>query len=438
MDVLMTDPIITCPSCKREIKLTESLAAPLLDSTRRQYEKIMAEKDSEVARRESAIREQQEAVAKAHLAIDQQVLEKLESERIKIAAEETKKARQFFSKDLEHKNQELIALQEIIKHRDEKLLEAQKAQAEFIRKERELEEAKREIDLTVEKKVRESLTGIREKAKQEAEDGLRLKVAEKEEIIQGMKRQIEQLQRKAERGSEQLHGEVLELQLEDVLRQQFPYDSIAPVPKGVHGGDVIQTVNDSSGVQSGIILWETKRTKNWNDAWLPKFRDDQREAKAHFAVLVSFELPKGLTTFDNIQGVWVTCPACALPLAQALRLGLLQLANHRRAADGKQSKMELLYDYLSGQEFRHRIEGMVECFITLKEDLESEKRAMQRAWSKREKQLERATSQAAGLYGDLSGLIGKALPAIDHLQLPEIELDEDHDSLFELEKRDAV
>jgi len=206
------------------------------------------------------------------------------------------------------------------------------------------------------------------------------------------------------------------------------------VPKGTHGGDIIQVVNDSSGVECGIILWETKRTKNWNDAWLPKFRDDQREAKAHFAVLVSFELPKGLTTFDNVQGVWVTCPACALPLAQALRLGLLQLANHRRAADGKQTKMELLYDYLSGQEFRHRIEGIVECFIALKEDLESEKRAMQRAWSKREKQLERATAQAAGLHGDLSGLIGKALPAIDHLQLPAFESDGNCESLSEIEK----
>ena len=431
----MTDPIITCPNCKNEIKLTESLAAPILDSTRQQYERKMAEKETEVARRETAIRQEQEAIAKAKLAIEHQVTEKLETERTKIAAEETKKARLFFNNDLEQKTQELVALQEVIKQRDEKLREAQKAQAELVRKERELDDAKREMDLTVEKKVQESLVAIRDKAKQEAEEGLRLKVAEKEEIIEGMKRQIEHLQRKAERGSEQLHGEVLELELEDVLRQQFPSDSILPVPKGTHGGDVIQVVNDPSGVECGIILWETKRTKNWNDAWLPKFRDDQREAKAHFAVLVSFELPKGMTTFDNIQGVWVTCPACALPLAQALRLGLLQLANHRRAADGKQSKMELLYDYLSGQEFRHRIEGIVECFIALKEDLEIEKRAMQRAWSKREKQLERATAQAAGLHGDLSGLIGKALPDIDHLQLPSPESDGNDEALSEIESQ---
>jgi hypothetical protein len=430
----MTDPIITCPNCKSEIKLTESLAAPLLDSTRRQFERKLAEKETEVARREATIREQQEAVAKAKLAIDQQVSEKLEAVRVKIAAEETNKARLLFSTDLDQKTRELSSLQEVLKERDEKLRVAQSAQAELIRKQRELDDAKREFDLTVEKRVQESLATVREKAKQEAEEGLRLKVAEKEEIIEGMKRQIEHLQRKAERGSEQLHGEVLELELEDVLRQQFPTDSILAVPKGTHGGDIIQVVNDSSGVECGIILWETKRTKNWNDAWLPKFRDDQREAKAHFAVLVSFELPKGLTTFDNVQGVWVTCPACALPLAQALRLGLLQLANHRRAADGKQSKMELLYDYLSGQEFRHRIEGIVECFIALKEDLDSEKRAMQRAWSKREKQLERATAQAAGLHGDLSGLIGKALPAIDHLQLPAFESDGNCESLSEIEK----
>jgi hypothetical protein len=389
----MNDPTITCPNCKTEIKLTESLAAPLLESTRQQYERRLADKETEAA-------------------------EKLKVERTRISEEEAKKARLLLSADLEQKTKELTALQEVLKQRDEKLAEAQKAQAEIIRKQRELDDAKREMDLTIEKKVQESLDMIRDKAKQEAEEGLQLKVAEKEEIIAGMQRQIEELKRKSERRSEQLQGEVLELELEDVLRRQFPFDDIVPVPKGIHGGDIVQIVRDAGGGECGIILWESKRTKNWNDGWLAKLRDDQRAAKAHIAMLVSMELPKGVTTFESVEGVWVTNPSCALALAAALRMGLIQVAAARRAADGKQTKMELLYNYLSGQEFRHRIEGIVEAFITLKQDLDAERRTMQRAWAKREKQLERATLQAAGLHGDLSGLMGKALPSIDKLQLP--------------------
>jgi hypothetical protein len=430
----MTDPTITCPNCKSEIKLTESLAAPLLQSTRQQYEAKIAEKESEVVRREAAIREKQEAITQAENAIDQQVLEKLEAERTKIAAEEAKKARLLLAGDLEQKTKEVVDLQEVLKQRDEKLAEARKAQADLIRQQRELEDEKRELDLTVEKKVQESLAVIREKAKHEAEEALRLKVTEKEEIIAGMQRKIEELQRKSERGSEQLQGEVLELELEDVLRQQFPLDDIVPVPKGTHGGDIIQIVRDSGGAESGIILWESKRTKNWNDAWLPKLRDDQRAAKAHIAMLVSMEMPKGITMFDRVEGVWVTSPSCALALASALRVGLIQIAAARRSAEGKQTKMELLYHYLSGEEFQHRIEGIVESFITLKEDLEAEKRAMQRSWAKREKQLERATCQAAGLYGDLSGLMGKVLAPIEKLQLPVFDSDQAEELPLQIEE----
>jgi hypothetical protein len=430
----MTDPTIACPNCKTEIKLTESLAAPMLESTRRQYEEKIAEKESEFARREAAIREQQEAITEAKNAIDNQVSEKLAAERAKIVQEEAKKARSLLSIDLDQKAKEIVDLQEILRQREEKLDEALKAQAELVRKQRELDDAKRELDLTIEKKVQESLDGIREKAKREAEERLQLKVVEKEEIIAGMQRQIEELKRKSERGSEQLHGEVLELELEDVLRQQFPSDGILPVPKGIQGGDIVQVVYDSSGAECGVILWESKRTKNWNDAWLAKLRDNQRAAKAHFAMLVSIEMPKGVTNFELIDGVWVTSPSCALALAAAFRVWLIQLAAARRAADGKQTKMELLYNYLSGEEFRHRIEGIVESFIALKEDLEAEKRAMQRTWAKREKQLERATSQAAGLHGDLSGLMGKALPSIDKLQLPVYDADNGQPMLPEMEE----
>ena len=193
------------------------------------------------------------------------------------------------------------------------------------------------------------------------------------------------------------------------------------MPKGIHGGDTLQIVRDASGTVCGSILWESKRTKTWSDGWLPKLRDDQRAAKAQIAILLSVELPKDVTTFRHTDGIWITSAACAISLASALRVGLLEVAAAKRSLDGRHDKMEVLYKYLSGQEFRHRVEGIVEAFVTLREELEAEKRATQLRWAKREKQLDRAVAQTTGMYGDLSGIIGASLPAIEALSLPAIE-----------------
>ena len=209
--------------------------------------------------------------------------------------------------------------------------------------------------------------------------------------------------------------------MEDLLRRQFPHDTIEPVPKGIHGGDVVHHIHDVGGNRCGTILWESKRTKTWADGWLPKLRDDQRTAKAQIAMLVTAELPKGITNFAYVDAVWVTNWACAIGLAHALRAGLLELGKAQQATEGRQGKMELLYNYLSGTEFRHRVEGIVEAFVTLREDLEAEKRSTHKIWAKREKQLDRATAQTAGMYGDLSGIIGAGLPRIERLETPLLE-----------------
>lgn len=190
--------------------------------------------------------------------------------------------------DLEQRANEVAELQKIVADKDVKLGEAQKVQAELMRKQRELDDARRELDVTVEKKVQESLVAVRHKAKQEAEDSLKLKVTEKEEPISSMQRQIEKLRRRAEQGSQQLQGEAFEIELEAVLRAKFPRDIIEPVPKGEFGGDVLHRVVGPSGHVCGTILWESKPTKNWSDTWLPKLREDQRTAKAEIARIVSW------------------------------------------------------------------------------------------------------------------------------------------------------
>jgi len=406
----VTEPTIICPNCKTEIKLTESLAAPLIESTRKQFEQQLAQKDSDIAVREKSMREKEKQLADAKSRLDEQVAdqvaEQLKEDRARIAAEESRKARKAAATDLEEKARELAELQDVLDQRNAKLAEAQKAQADLIRKQRELDDAKRELELTVEKRVQEGLDASRQKAQKEAEEQFRLKVMEKEQTITSMRKKIEELKRKAEQGSQQLQGEVQELELENLLRTKFPYDVIEPVPKGEFGGDVLQRVAGSDGQPSGTILWESKRTKNWSDGWLTKLREDQRTAKAEIAVIVSQALPKGVETFEMVDGVWVTHPRAALPVAAILRQTLLEVALARQASEGQQTKTEMIYQYLTGPRFRHRVEAIVEAFSTMQEDLDKERKAIMRQWAKREAQIERVMGATVGMYGATC----KALP----------------------------
>ena len=417
----MSEPTIICPNCKTEIKLTESLAAPLIESTRRDYEKRLALKDTDIARKEESLREREEAVSKAKQAIDDQVAEKLLAERARIAAEESKKAKLALQTDIDQKARELAELQDVLTQRDAKLAEAQQAQADLIRQKRELDDARRELELTVEKRVQDGLLATREQAKKEAEEGLKLKVMEKEQTIASMQTQIEELKRRAEQGSQQLQGEVQELELEALLRAKFPRDTIEPVPKGEFGGDALQRVMGPLGQLCGTILWESKRTKNWSDGWLVKLRDDQRTAKADIAIIVSQTLPKDVESFDLVDGIWVTNAKSVFSLAVALRHSLIELASARQALDGQQTKTEMVYQYLTGPRFRHRVEAIVEAFSSMQEDLDREKKAITKQWAKREEQIERVMQATVGMYGDLQAIAGKSLQEIEGLELTALE-----------------
>src|SRR5579871_6002602 len=401
----MSEPVITCPNCHSEIKLTESLAAPLIEATRKGYEERFAEKDAAFAKREAAVRDQLAQIAKERQSIEAELSARLDAERTRITGEEIHKARRLVETDLRRKDQQLAELGQVLQKREEKLAEAQKAQADLIRKERELDDARREIELTIEKQVQASLLDVREK----------------EEQIASMQRQIEELRRKAEQGSQQLQGEVQELELERLLCEQFPFDRIEAVPKGEFGGDVIQYVMNSAGQRCGAILWEAKRTKNWSDGWLAKLREDQRAAKADVALIVSQALPKGLNAFDLVDGVWISEPRCAMAVAVALRESLIAIAKARIAGEGQQTKMEMVYQYLTGPRFRHRVEAIVEKFAEMQSDLERERKTMTRLWAKREEQIRGVVETTAGMYGDLQGIAGRTLQEVEGLQIPLIE-----------------
>lgn len=417
----MTDLTITCPNCSHEIPLTESLAAPLIAETKRQAEAAAAKKDREIAAREASLREQASALETARASVEATVAEKLTAERQRIVGEEAAKAKQRAAADLEEKAKALAELQGVLKERDQKLAEAQKAQAEFLQKERKLEDDRRAMELTIQQRIGAGLDGERAKGKQEAEEALGLRVKEREEQIASMQRQIEDLKRKAEQGSQQLQGEVLELELENMLRAKFPFDSVEPVPKGEFGADLIQRVTGASGAPCGALLWEMKRTKNWSGDWIAKLKEDQRRAKAEFAIIVSTALPKGVQTFDNVDGVWVTDFKCAVPVALVLRQLLVDVATARVAGEGQQTKMELVYNYLTGPRFRQRVEAIVEKFDEMQSDLDKERKAMMKSWAKREAQITAVLDATAGMYGDLQGIAGKALKEIEGFELPGIE-----------------
>lgn len=376
----MNDPIITCPKCAHEIKLTESLAAPMLEDARKQFAK------------------------------------QLDEVRAKAETDADSRAYASFMKDLAAKDQEARALNEALARQEAKLAEAQKTQADFMKRQRELEDKARELDLTIEKRVSDSLIDVKMAARKEAEEHLKLKVMEKEQTITSMQTQIEALRRKAEQGSQQLQGEVQELQIEATLKARYTSDTILPVPKGEFGGDALHHVYNKSGL-CGIILWESKRTKSWSENWLPKLRDDQRAAKADLAILVTSALPKGSPPLQYVDGVWVTGLEHFMLVAEALRFALMESAMARKSQEGRHTKTEMLYDYLTGPRFRQRVEAIVESFSAMQEDLDKERKAIMKQWAKRQEQIERVMSSTVGMYGDIQGIAGSSVQEIKGLDL---------------------
>jgi len=371
----VTKETIKCPDCGAVIELSEAISHDIEVRLKQQYE-------NEIGKTKKAIEEKAKKEAQ-------------ESLNIKISD-----------------------LNEQLEEKTKNLKEAQRQELELRKRQRELVEKEEKLELELSRKIDAERQKIIQKTSKEFEETHRLKDAEKDKQLDDMKKQIDELKRKSEQGSQQMQGEVLELELEESLKEEFPFDVIEPVAKGVKGGDIIQTVKTQSGRICGKILWETKRTKNWSDSWIQKLKDDQRDAKADLAILVSETLPKGFHHFRLISGVWVTDILSAVSLALALRVVLIQVARERETQVGKKEKMELAYNYLTGQEFRNRVEAIVESFTAMKADLEAERRAMLKIWAKREKQIERVISNAAGMHGDLQEIAGSSLPTIKMLELP--------------------
>jgi hypothetical protein len=411
----MNDITITCPKCGAEVPLSEAVSHRIRDQLARDFDQKRRENEGALAAREQKLHESQSALEQQQRFLDDEVERRLTAQRQQLLAEARQQVQEKFALDMRD-------LEARLTEQKQQLDAARNAELDLRKKQRQLEEQKQSLELEVARTLDIERNKIREGAQKAATEAERFKLAEKEKVIGDLQREIQNLKQKAEQGSMQLQGEVLELDLESRLRQQFATDSIEEVVKGQRGADVLQRVHTNTGHDCGAILWEAKRAKNWNGNWIAKLKEDQRAAKADLAVLVSQTLPPDVRGFGLVDVVWVCDFVTVIPLAVALRQGLITAAVARQAEVGRQGKMEQLYQFLTSVEFRQRIEGVVEAFKTMREDLEAEKRALQKHWARREKQLEQALTHTAMLYGGVQGIVGQnALPDIAPLQLPSPE-----------------
>jgi len=419
---------IKCPKCNALIPITETLQHQLTESVRGEYEEKLADSKRMLAEQQKELVQKEKVLEEKEKSIEEKIQEGLETEleaQKKILFEKAKKEAR---NDL---TLEMKDLQEDLKATKERLEEAKKTELQLRKKERELEERAKDIELEVTRKIDDERKKVEDEVAKRFLDEHRMKDAEKEKQISDMRKQIEDLKRRAEQGSQQTQGEVQELELEKEIAQLFPVDNVQPVPKGMQGADVIQEVLTNSGSRCGAIIWESKRTKNWSDGWISKLKEDQRAVRADVAVIVTQVLPKDIRNFGFIDGVWITNYASFQGLALALRQKLTELAFTKGMAASKDKKADILFHYLTGPEFRQRVEAIIEAFSDMKTELDKEKRLYERSWAKREKQLQSVLLNTAGMYGDLQGMIGSSMQTISALEAGT----SDEEELEEVEKK---
>jgi hypothetical protein len=402
--------LVRCPHCATSFELSDALTLELRERLRLEFQDDIIQREAELLRQQEDSRKREEDLNKAKLELDAEVNRRTQSRVRELEAKAKAEAEQA----LEVRLQDLT---DAVSKNERDLQQSRELELELRRKQRELEASVLDADLKVQRTLAEERNKIRGDAEARTQESHRLKDLEKDKLIQDLKSSLDDMKRKADQGSTEIQGKVLELDFEEQLRRIFHLDDIQPVPRGIRGADLVQMVRNPAGSDCGSIIWETKNTKAWSPGWITKLKDDMAETRASLAILVTVALPEGIARFGQVDGVWVTDPLSALPLAAALRQQLLQLERERQASTGKTVKMEMLYSYLAGNEFKGRVEGIVEAFTSLQDQLQRERRAMEKNWKEREKQIERVIKNTVGLYGDMQGIIGGQIPTIDALEL---------------------
>ncbi len=284
---------------------------------------------------------------------------------------------------------------------------------------RQLKDKDQQRELEMHKKLASEEEKIRQEEQKKAEEAQHLKILEKDKQLQDTLKELEDAKRKLTQGSQQNQGEVFELSFEQMLQQQYPHDKIMPVGKGIKGADIVQEVWDSNGKYAGKIIWELKNTRTWSEPWIDKLKADKRAINADEAVLITEAMPGNIKVAGFRNGVWVTQRNFVLPLTDSLRVKLIQQIIIKNSLKGKDVKMEALYAYLTGTEFKNRIEAIIEAFTNMQQEVEKEKRYFSNKWARDEKNIRQVIDSTYGMHGDLKGILAAAVPQIQGLELLE-------------------
>lgn len=403
----MNDQIV-CPHCRKSIPLTQAVSHQLKEQMEREREE---EKKKWAAAFQKRIEEEkkkfEEEYAKARESIEQTLKNKLQKE-MELEFKDAKNEKEELTKQNKKLQEQLLETNRLI---------------------RQIRDESQQKGIEMEKKLAAEQEKMRVDMQKRAQEEYHLKMLEKDKKLSDVLKINEELKRKLEQGSQQTQGEVLELELETLLKREFPYDEIKPVAKGIRGADLLQVVKDRHGKPCGTIIWETKRTKAWSNEWLVKLKDDQRLVRAELAVLVTQVLPPEITYFGSIDHIWICEYGCFMGVATALRSKLIEVAAVKMSMVGKNEKMDVLYNYLSGTEFKHRVEAIIEAFRSMQEDLKKERAWFMAKWAKQEKNIGKVIDNTYGMHGDLQSIIGKSLVEIEGMDMLPPAEDEDNPKL---------
>lgn len=403
---------MNCPNCGKAINVDELLIAQFEESIKKDLEAELQIRESELNQKRTEFNELRQQLTKEKEEVDDLVNSRVRSQ---LSSKEEAMKESIRKEINEEKTLQLQELEKELIKKSSQLqdLNRTKAQLETLR--RDMEEAETRIVLQKEKELTERLEQARSSIKEQVQQESFLKLKERESVINQLKEQLDIAKRKAEQGSMQLQGEIQELEIIELLSEFHPYDEITQSKKGANAADILQVVRTQSGAECGKIYYESKRTKSWSNEWVKKFKQDNLNTKADILVLVTNSLPKEVQRYGIVDGVWVCSFNDVKELSLVLRYGLLKLQSVAVTQHGKESKMELLYSYLTSENFKAVFESILEGFKTIQDSHQSEKLKMQRLWKEREKVLEQVLSNSVEFYGSIKGIAGSAIPEIQML-----------------------
>ena len=420
----MSDTNIQCPKCDHEFALTDTLAGPLIKSLQKKHQADLAAKDAAMEKTRETISAEREQLAAEKKAFGAKLEAAIEDRLEAVQKEERERALKKVKRDLEKTERDRKDLEARLQTAETQLKQADDKEAALIRDKREMEAERRAMQKKIEQGITQGLSSEGDRIRAEEKQAFDLERREYLEKEKSLQKKIEDLKQRAEQGSQQSQGEVLELELEDLLRREFPYDHIDPVGKGIKGGDVLQIVKSPNGSDCGSILWETKRAKNWSGSWIPKLKQDQRDARADLAIILSMVVPQEIDGWGEIDDVWITGQRDAITLCRALRNQLIAVTQTKIIQDGQATNAEMVYDYLMGPQFKARIQATLDKTKALRDGLAQEKRSLQRLWAAREKQIQIVEDSMSGIAGDLFGIAGADMSEIGAFEPLLLEEDE--------------